>query len=85
MEANGYPFYGDSTFETIQKLHNLFQSNIDALWCIAKGLVLRVVELHRRESITNKATLSVFCLKKYYLLKPGNTGKAVVLLLQKVI
>ena len=71
-------------FETIKKLHYLFQSNSDAQWFIAKGLVLRVVELHRRGSVTNNATLLVFT-KNDYFTKPGNTGKVVILLLQKVI
>ena len=41
-------------------------------------------ELHRGGSVTNEATLLVFVINDY-LFKPGNTGKAVVLLLQKVI
>ena len=71
-------------FETILKWHDLFQSNSDAPWCIAKGWVLQVVELHRGGSVTNEATLLVFVINDY-LFKPGNTGKAVVLLLLKVI
>ena len=68
----------------LKKLHDSFQSNSDAPCCIAKGLVLRVVKFHRGGSVTNKATLLVFVINDY-LFKPGNTGKAVVLLLQKVI
>ena len=41
-------------------------------------------ELHRGGSVTNEATLLVFVINDY-LFKPGNTGKVVVLLLQKVI
>ena len=68
----------------LKKLHDSFQSNSDAPCCIAKGLVLRVVKFHRGGSVTNKATLLVFVINDY-LFKPGNTGKAVVLSLQKVI
>ena len=41
-------------------------------------------ELHRGGSVTNEATLLVFVINDY-LFKPGNTGKVVVLLLQKGI
>ena len=59
-------------------------SKVTAMHCGVLQRVLQVGELHRGGSVTNEATLLVFVINDY-LFKPGNTGKVVVLLLQKVI
>ena len=65
-------------------MNDLFKSNSDAPWYIAKGWVLPVVELQWCGSVANESTLLVL-IKYDFLLKPGIIGKTAVLLQKKVI